>query len=292
MVERKGIKNAATAGMFLLPSFIGMLIFIILPILFSIGLSFTKWDLLTEMKWVGSDNYTSILTSDKFYESLKHTLLFIALYLPSVIIISFFISVLLNQKLKGKNFFRAIYFLPVITSWVAVSVVWRWVLNTDYGLVNYGLSLIGIQGPAWLTSTRWAMIAVILTSVWKDIGFVTVIFLAGLQEIPDMYYEAAEIDGANSWQKTKSITFPLLARTLHFIIVISLINSFQVFDQVWIMTEGGPAGATSVIVEQIYRNAFRYSKMGSAAALSWILFILIFITTMIQNQIKKKWLEE
>jgi multiple sugar transport system permease protein len=251
-------------------------------------LSFTEWNLIGSIKWVGIDNYITILKSDKFYSSLKHTLYFISLYLPSVVVISFLIASLLNQKLRGTNFFRAIYFLPVVTSWVAVAVVWSWVFNGEYGLLNYFLSFIGVDGPSWLTDPDWAMTAVIITSVWKDLGFVTIIFLTGLQEIPDMFYEAASIDGASGRQKMMNITIPLLFKTFHFIIIISLINSFQVFDQVWIMTEGGPAGSTSVIVEQIYRNAFRYYKMGTAASLSWILFFIIFVVTLIVNKIKSK----
>jgi len=288
MYHSKKTGSKLTAGVFLSPSIVGMSIFVAVPILVSIVLSFTEWNLIGSIKWVGIDNYITILKSDKFYSSLKHTLYFISLYLPSVVVISFLIASLLNQKLRGTNFFRAIYFLPVVTSWVAVAVVWSWVFNGEYGLLNYFLSFIGVDGPSWLTDPDWAMTAVIITSVWKDLGFVTIIFLTGLQEIPDMFYEAASIDGASGRQKMMNITIPLLFKTFHFIIIISLINSFQVFDQVWIMTEGGPAGSTSVIVEQIYRNAFRYYKMGTAASLSWILFFIIFVVTLIVNKIKSK----
>jgi multiple sugar transport system permease protein len=287
LLSRKAKKNLS-AWVFLTPSLIGMILFVTVPILISVGLSFTEWNLLGSVSWVGLDNYKEILKSEKFYTALKHTLYFISLYLPSVVILAFLIASLLNKKIKGMRVFRAIYFLPVVTSWVAVSVVWRWVFNGEYGLLNYLLQFIGIDGPSWLTDPKWAMTAVIITSIWKDLGFVAVIFLTGLQEIPDMYYESASIDGANGWQKMKSITIPLMFNTIHFVVVISLINSFQVFDQVWIMTEGGPAGASSVIVEQIYRNAFRYYKMGTASSLSWVLFLIIFISTYIMNQIKKK----
>ncbi len=289
MKKNKERQNVLSACLFLAPSLIGTIIFVIFPILVSIGLSFTEWNLLSDIQWVGLDNYVKMLKSEKIYAALMHTFYFIALYLPSVVVLSFLIATLLNQKLKGSTFFRAIYFLPVVTSWVAVSVVWRWIFNGEFGLLNYFLAFIGIDGPSWLTDPDWAMTAVIITSIWKDLGFITVIFLAGLQEIPDMYYESASIDGASGFQKMKDITIPLLYRTIHFIIVISLINSFQVFDQVWIMTEGGPAGASSVIVEQIYRNAFRYYKMGDAAALSWLLFAIIFISTFIVNKINDRW---
>lgn len=288
-MKNKKRQDLLAAFLFLSPSLLGMMVFIFIPIIVSVGLSFTEWNLLSDIKWVGLDNYIRLVQSKKVLKALGHTLYFIALYLPSVVVISFLLANLLNQKLKGTKIFRALYFLPVITSWVAVSVVWRWVFNGDFGLLNYFLSWFGINGPSWLTDPDWSMTAVIITSIWKDLGFVTVIFLAGLQEIPDMYYESAAIDGASGFQKLIGITLPLLYRTFYFIITISLINSFQVFDQVWIMTEGGPAGSSSVIVEQIYRNAFRYYKMGDAAALSWLLFAIIFVTTFIVNKVKDRW---
>ena len=196
---------------------------------------------------------------------------------------------MLNRKLKGIVIFRGIYFLPVISSWVAVSIIWKWLLNSQYGIVNYILSLVGITGPSWLQDPKWAMPAIIIASVWKDIGFVLVMFLAGLQGISEDYYEASNLDGASPWQQFIKITLPLLAPTTFFVLLISLINSFQVFPQVWIMTEGGPAGATSVLVEQIYKNAFRYFKMGYASALSWILFAIIFTVTIILNKLQKRW---
>lgn len=289
MVGNNGIKKLVVLSIFLLPSLIGMIIFLIIPIVSSFGLSFMEWDLLGEMKWVGIDNYVKIFQDETFYEALKHTLTFIAGYLPSVLIISLGIAMLLNGRMIGLTLFRGVYFLPVISSWVAVSIIWRWILNPEYGLMNYFLSLIGIVGPSWLNDPKWAMFAVIITSVWKDIGFITVIYLSGLQDIPDMYYEAVDIDGAGRFSKFINITLPLLSKTTFFVLIISLINSFQVFDQVWIMTEGGPAGATSVLVEQIYKNAFRYYKMGYASALSWVLFGIIFIVTIFQNKVQKKW---
>jgi multiple sugar transport system permease protein len=281
--------KAKTLAIFLLPSLIGMTVFVIISIISSLGLSFTKWDLIGDIQWVGLANYSRVIKDPNIHGALLHTLQFIAGYLPSVMIISLGVAMLLNQKLKGVVFFRALYFIPVITSWVAVSMIWKWLLNPEYGIVNYLLSLIGIAGPGWLVDADWAMIGVILTSVWKDIGFITVIYLAGLQEIPDHLYEAAAIDGVNGWQKFRHITWPMLSSTTFFVVTISLINSFQVFDQVWVMTEGGPAGATSVMVQQIYLNAFRYYKMGYASAISWVLFIIIFAFTFAQNRMQKKW---
>lgn len=284
-------KRRLAAMLFLLPGFLGMLIFLFIPIGASLVLSFTEWDLLGVPKFVGGFNYIDLLSNADFRNALLHTLTFIVGYLPSVIFLSLLIAILLNSKVRGIVAFRAIYFIPVVSSWVAVSMIWKWLLNPQYGVINYLLSLIGIQGPMWLYDPNWAMFAIIITSVWKDLGFVMVIFLAGLQGIPKFYYEAANIDGAGAMAKFRHITVPLLRPTTFFVLIISLINSFQVFDQVWIMSEGGPAGATSVIVEQIYKNAFSYYKMGYASAMSWVLFIIILTITIIQNRLQKRWID-
>jgi multiple sugar transport system permease protein len=272
----------------LLPSLAGMVVFLMAPVLSSLVLSFSQWDLIGEIGWVGIDNYVTALTDPAVLGALRNTLTFILGYLPSVVIIALGLALLLNRRIRGRVVFRAIYFVPVVTSWVAVSLIWKWLLNPQYGLVNFALGAIGIKGPGWLFDPAWAMTGVILTSVWKDIGFVTVIYLAGLQDIPEPLYEAAALDGATPWQQFWSITFPMLAPTTFFVTTISLISSFQVFDQVWIMTQGGPAGATSVMVELIYKNAFSYYKMGYASAISWVLFALIFAVTIAQNLLQKK----
>ena len=272
----------------LLPSLIGMSAFYILPVLSSFVLSFTKWDLLTPIQWIGFGNYLSALADPAVQQALRNTLVYIVGYLPATVAISLGLALLLNRKLKGRTVFRAIYFVPVVTSWVAVSLVWKWLLNPQFGLINWGLSLIGIKGPGWLFDPNWAMAGVVLTSIWKDIGFVTVIYLAGLQEIPENLGEASSIDGATAWQRFWSITWPMLAPTTFFVTTISLISSFQVFDQVYVMTGGGPAGATSTMVELIYKNAFSYYQMGYASTISWLLFALIFAVTVIQNLLQKR----
>jgi multiple sugar transport system permease protein len=272
----------------LLPSLIGMSAFYILPVVSSFVLSFSKWDLLTPIQWIGIGNYIAALADPAVQQALRNTLTFILGYLPSVVAIGLGLALLLNRKLKGRTVFRAIYFVPVVTSWVAVSLVWKWLLNPQYGLINWGLSLIGIKGPGWLFDPSWAMAGVILTTIWKDIGFVTVIYLAGLQEIPENLGEASELDGATAWQKFWSVTWPMLAPTTFFVTTISLISSFQVFDQVFIMTGGGPVGATTTMVQLIYKNAFSYGQMGYASAISWILFALIFAVTIAQNLLQKR----
>lgn len=291
MVGQNKYKKAVVIGLFMVPSLLGMIVFKLIPLMYSLFLSFSKWDMIGSIQFVGFSNYKTILHSTEFYNALFNTFEYIFGYLPLVLFTSLLIAVLLNQKIRGVTAFRALYFLPVITSWVAVSMIWLWMFNPEFGLVNFFLSLIGINGPAWVEDTNWAMPAIILTSVWKDTGFYMVIFLAGLQNIPRHYYEASEIDGATGVKKFLYITLPLLAPSIFFVLIISIINSFQVFDQVMIMTEGGPAGATSVLVEQIYKNAFSYYKMGIASALSWVLFAIIFIFTYVQNQLQKRWID-
>ncbi len=277
------------ALVFLLPNLLGFLIFILGPIIASFCLSFTSWDLLTPVKWIGFENYQTLITDQVFWKVLWNTIYYTIGTVPAGIIISLFLAIALNQKIKGVKIFRATYFLPVISSTVAVAVVWQWLYNPEFGLLNYLLALIGIEGPKWLTSTTWAMPAIIVTSIWKNLGFNMLLFLAGLQGIPETFYEAAQIDGANWWQQFRNITIPLLSPTTFFVVIMSIINSFQVFDQIYIMTEGGPARSTSVLVHYLYQNAFEYFKMGYASAIAYVLFFLVFIITLIQLKRSKDW---
>jgi multiple sugar transport system permease protein len=289
MVGERGWRKLAWVGVFLLPSLLGLLTFAVVPILSSLLLTLFDWDLLTPPRFVGLGNFQRLVADRNFWSALGHTLYYIAGYIPLVMVIALAVAVLVNQRLRGVVLVRAAFFVPVVSAWVAVALLWQWIFNPKYGLLNYLLSLVGVHGPAWLFDPQWAMPAIILTSLWKDIGFVMVMLLAGLQGIPSQYYEAAAIDGASRWQQFRSITLPLLSPTIFFALTISLINSFQVFDQVWVMTGGGPAGATSVLVEQIVKNAFSYRRMGYAASLSWVLFILVFAATIIQLRGQKRW---
>lgn len=277
------------AVIFLSPNLIGFLAFVLLPVVTSFGLSFTRWDLLGSIQWIGLGNYQKLFSDQVFWKVFWNTIYYTLGTVPLGIIISLLLAIALNQKIKGIKFFRAIYFLPVISSYVAIAVAWQWLYNPEFGLLNYLLWLIGIDGPGWLSSTTWAMPAIIVTSIWKGLGFNMLLFLAGLQGIPETYYEAAEIDGAGRWAKFKNITIPLLSPTTFFVVVMSIINSFQVFDQIYIMTEGGPARSTSVLVHYLYQNAFEYFKMGYASAVAYVLFFLVFIVTMIQLKRSKSW---
>ncbi len=273
---------------FLGPHLIGMSLFLILPIIASQVLSLAEWDLLTPPKWVGLDNYTALFASPDFWSALGHTFLFIIGYLPVVLVLGLGLALLLNQKLRGLVLFRLAFFMPVVSAWVAVALLWKWLLNPRYGLVNYLIGLLGIQGPGWIFDPGWSIPSIILASVWKDLGFVMMLLLAGLQAIPLEYSEAARIDGANNLKLLWKITLPLLSPTLFFVIVISLINSFQVFDQVYVMTGGGPAGSSQVLVGEIVNNAFSYSRFGYASAMSWVLFALIFVVTLVQWALQKR----
>jgi multiple sugar transport system permease protein len=289
--QQRSVQKYLWVAFFLFPSLTGLLVFLVIPMVASLALTFYEWDPLlpTRFTFVGMENYLDLVKDGDFWAALRHTLLFIAGYIPLVMATGLGVALLLNQKLIGQAFFRGAFFLPVISAWVAVALMWTWIFNPQYGIVNYLLGLVGIEGPAWLYDPDWAMPAIILTSVWKDTGFVMVLFLASLQNIPHEYYEAAALDGANAWARFRYITLPLLSPAVFFTLIISLINSFQVFDQVWIMTQGGPAGATTVLVQQIVNHAFRYGRMGYAATLSWVLFLIVFAVTIFQTRMQKHW---
>lgn len=288
MYER-GWRRIAVLALFLGPSLLGVGIFLLVPIAASLGLAFVEWDLLSPPRFVGLDNFVRLWQDSEFWTALRHTLSFLMGYIPLVMVLGLLVAVGVNARVRSSGFYRAVYFLPVVTAWVAVALVWKWLLNPQFGLVNQFLGLLGIQGPAWLFDPQWAMPAVVLTSVWKDAGFVMAILLAGLQGIPREYYEAASIDGATPQRQLLHITLPLLAPAIFFALSISLINSFQVFDQVYVMTGGGPAGATTVLVERIVKNAFSYNQMGYAAAMSWALFLLVFTTTVVLGKLRGRW---
>lgn len=294
--------NFTKALPFLLPSLLGFLLFSIVPIFISMVLSLTEWNGLSRINifgggffvlvkelFVGIDNYKLILTTQEFWRVLGNTAYFIVLYIPAMLITSLAAASILNVNIKGNAIYRVLYYIPVLTSWVAASLIWKWVLSPEYGAVNNILAMIGIEGPGWLQDRHWAMPGVVLASVWKDMGYFGLIFLGGLKGINKSYYEAAEIDGASRFQKFIRITLPLLSPVTFFVIIVSIINSFQLFPQVMIMTEGGPSGATQVIVERIYRYGFEYFKMGYAVAFSWILSVIIFVFTFIQFKAQRKW---
>jgi multiple sugar transport system permease protein len=296
----RGNKNRQkwmTICMFLLPSFIGLLTFSVIPIFYSFIISLTDWNGLKAWNFaegvphfIGLDNYKEILGGEEFWRVLRNTSYYIVLYIPLILIASVGVAILLNNVYKGISFFRVLFYIPVLTSWVAGSLIWKWLLSADYGPVNKILSFVGITGPAWLQDKYWAMPGIVMASIWKDMGFFSLLILGGLQAINPNYYEAAEIDGANFLRRFTSITLPLLTPVLFFVTIICIINSFQLFPQVLIMTkDAGPFGSTEAMVERIYKYSFKYYKMGYAASFSWILFVIILSFTFVQMKLQKKW---
>jgi multiple sugar transport system permease protein len=282
-------KYALTVLVFLLPSAIPLLLFVLGPMVAAAWVSLNKWNLISPMTFVGFDNYTKLLGDPRTGDVFLHTLYYIVGYLPVVYIGGLGLALALNTALKGRSLLRGVYFLPVVTSWIVVALVWRWLLNPSNGVVNAVLAFFGIAGPGWWSDPMWAMPSIILASAWKDLGFVMVILLAGLQAINSDLYDAAKVDGAGWWRRLFSVTLPLLSPSTFFVLVISLINGFQVFDQVYAMTGGGPNGASQVVVQQIYDLTFRYQRAGEASALSWMLFIVVLAVTLIQVRGQKRW---
>lgn len=289
---------------FLLPSLAGLIFFSLIPIISSLLISMTDWKGMSRVsifngffsfvrdKFTGLGNYSSILSDSEIWRVLGHNFYFIILYLPLMLIFSLLVATIISSGRKSVGVYRVLYYTPVLTSWVAGALIWKWLLSPVYGPINNALALIGIAGPGWLQSEVWAMPSIVLASVWKDMGFYGMIFLGGLLGISPEYYEAAEIDGAGSLRKFFSITFPLLSPITFYVIMLALINSFQLFPQVMVMTangDAGPNGATMVMVERIYKYAFKLGKMGYASAYSWILFAVIFTFTAIQNYMQKRW---
>ncbi|MCB0046615.1 MAG: sugar ABC transporter permease [Caldilineaceae bacterium] len=276
---------------FLLPSAAGLAVFVIYPIFSSLWYALHRWNLLTPPVYVGLANFGELMGDADFWNAVRYTLLMIALYLPAVFGLGLVLALYLNQQFRGKILARTVSFLPVVASWVVVSIIWKWLFNPAYGLINWGLGLAGIAGPAWLYEPTTAAIAIVLTSIWKDVGYIALLFLGGLQGISTTYYEAARIDGAGRGRIVRSITLPLLTPTMFFVLITLLINYFQMFEQVWLMPMPDSAAdrQVEVIVTEVVQNAFSYGRMGYASAMSWALFLIIFVITFIQLRLQDRW---
>lgn len=283
-------KNRLHAYGFLLPNLIGLIVFTFVPVIISFGLSFMKWNSATPAQFVGLRNFRTMFSDSGFFASLWNTFYYTLGCVPLTIIIAVLLAVLLNTDIKGLSAFRAIHFFPHICSVVALSVVWQFLYYADAGPINMALRALGFTDPPrWTASLVWAMPALIIMNVWRSVGYYMVMFLAGLQTIPKQLYEAANMDGANEWKKFWAITLPMLSPTMFFAVIICIINSFHVFTAVYIMTQGGPGTATSVLVYQIYNQAFVNFNFGYASALSLVLFIIIFAVTLVQFRAQEKW---
>ena len=270
--------------LFILPALLGTLIFIILPIFCSLGLSFCKWDLLSDIEFIGLANYREIFFDGLFYKILVNTVVFALSTSIFGVIIPLILASILNTKIRGSEFYKTAYFLPFITPMIVIGIVWEWIFDPNIGILNHLLKL----HINWLYDTHFAMLALIIISVWKLIGYNMVIFLSGMSGISNSLYDAAKIDGANPFQIFKNVTVPVLSPTIFFVVIITAISSFQVFDLIYLMTEGGPLDSTNVLVYSIYQNAFEYFNIGKASATAYVLFVIILVLTLVQWNLRKK----
>ncbi len=271
------------------PWILGFLIFTLGPMLASVYFSFTDFPVISPPKWIGLGNYRTMLTKDgSILQALKVTTVYALAAIPLNLSLGFFLAILLNQPIKGVTVWRTVYYLPAVISGVAVALLWQWIFNTDFGLANWLLSIIGIKGPRWLLDPSWALPSLVIMSMW-GVGGGMIINLAGLQGVPTQLYEAAEIDGAGAWRRFWMVTIPMVSPVIFFNLVMGVIGALQTFTQAFIMTGGGPREATYFYMLHLYNNAFQWLKMGYAAALAWVLFFYILILTLFVIRSSSAW---
>ncbi|MGX7013970.1 carbohydrate ABC transporter permease [Vagococcus silagei] len=284
-------KNTLTAYSFILPNFIGFFVFTLIPVVFSLILAFTEWDSFSKPKFIGFHNFSKMMTDETFWISLKNTFIYTIGVVPLTLVCSLGIAILLNQKIRGMKFFRTAFFFPYVTSLVAIAVVWNMLFHPTKGPINQFLKMFIENPPGWTSSSQWALIAIIIVSIWRNMGYYMILYLAGLQSIPKELYEASVIDGANKWKQFTNVTLPSLRPTTFFVTIMLVINCFKIFDLVQVMTDGGPGRATNVLVYQIYNEAFVKFNFGYASAIALILFVIVLAITIIQfkwNQIQER----
>jgi multiple sugar transport system permease protein len=284
----KALKKHWTSYLFILPNLIGVLVFLAFPVLFALYMSFTEWDILTSPKFIGLDNYINLFTNDDlFWTSLWNSTYYVLLTVPSSIVLGLGLAMAMNQAVRGITIFRAMLYIPVLTSAVAVAFIWRWILNSDVGLLNAILDKLHLPSTiGWLTDPHYAMISLAIMGVWKSVGYYGVILFAALQGVPKSLHEAAELDGAGPVRRFFNITIPMIAPAILFVTVVAVIGSFQVFDQVFLITNnGGPGTSTYVYNLHLYNNAFSFFRMGYASAMAYILFAILFVITYLQLRV-------
>lgn len=291
MQKKRSINRRELSGwLFALPAILGLLIFTLGPMLYSLYMSFTDYTGSNSPTFIGLDNYERMFSGEDtyFYKSLGVTFYYVILSVPTGIIYSFFLAILLNQNIKGKAFFRTIFYLPSIVPIIAISFIWLWLLNPDLGLANELLRSLGLPGSQWIFGEKTVVPSLALMNLWTT-GGTMIIFLAGLQDIPRSLYEAIEMDGGTKLNKLRHITIPLMTPTIFFNLIMGIINGFQVFSQAYVMTNGGPNNASLFYVFYLYREAFQFSRMGSASAIAWVLFVIIMIFTYIVFKTSNNW---
>ncbi len=277
-------KESSVAWIFILPALIGTLIFIIIPVICSFGLSFTDWDLLGPVEFIGFKNYLDLFNEPLFFKILLNTVVFAISTSVLGVIIPLLLASVLNTRIRGSEFYKTAYFLPFITPMIVIGVIWEWIFDPNIGLLNQFLHL----HINWLYDVNFALPALIIVSVWKLIGYNMIIFLSALSGISQSMFEAAKIDGANPFQTFVNVTVPLLSPTIFFVVIITTISSFQVFDLIYLMTQGGPLDSTNVLVYAIYKNAFEFFNIGKASAIAYVLFVIILVLTLVQWNLRKK----
>lgn len=286
--RRNRLKRRIEPYLYITPAFFIFICFTFLPLIITLYLSFTDWDMMSDPRFVGLANYTRLFSNKFFRRAVVNTTKFTLGIVPSQIMLAILTAVLLNSKIKFRALFRGIYYLPVIVPITVAAIIWMFIFSPSFGILNYFLGKIGISKIGWLSDPKWALNALMILAVWQNFGYFTVMFLAGLQSIPVELYEAAELDGAGKWDRFWKITMPLLSPTTLLVTIMSVIGGFQVYQTVVLTTNGGPANSTSVIVFELYRNAFDYFDMGYASAMAFVLFLFLFILTMIQFKVSAK----
>ncbi|PTL71850.1 ABC transporter permease [Rathayibacter caricis DSM 15933] len=277
------VRNTLIGYTFILPNFLGFAALTLVPVITLFYMSLTDWNVFGQANWVGLANFQRLLGDGSFRIALTNTLYYAALHIPLTLIVSLGLALLLNNKLRGVAFFRTAAFFPYITSIVAIAVVWNLLFSPEYGPINEILRAVGFSSPpGWLTSSEWAMPAVVIISTWRDMGYYMILFLAGLQTVPRELHEAARVDGASVWQRFVNVTIPCLRPTTFFVTVMLTINSFKIFDLILVMTQGGPGQATLVLSQFIYQKGFQENQFGYASAASVVLFLLCIVVTLVQ----------
>jgi multiple sugar transport system permease protein len=286
--RRGAFRTYLPAYLFLLPNFLGVLIFIAFPVFFALYMSFQEWNGANPPHFIGLGNFQDLLADPVFWQSVGNTFVYTLLTVPIGVAFSLGVAVLLNQSVRGLAFFRAAMFVPVVTSALAVAVIWKWIYDYDNGLINDLLSVVNLPQVPWLTANPWPMIGLAIIGVWKSFGLTAIILLAALQGVSAAVLEAAAIDGAGAWRRFRSVTLPLIAPSMLFVTITTFINSFQVFDQIYYMTNGGPNYGTTVLNFLVFQRAFQQNRFGAASAVAYIMFAIIFVITLVQLRVGRR----
>lgn len=284
---RRALRKHGPAYLFIAPNYLGVLVFLVFPVVFAFVLSFLSWNGVSRPIFIGLQNFASLLSDSVFWITLRNTAVYTLLVVPVGVIFSLGVAALLDRRVRGLTIFRTAMFIPVVTSALAVGVIWKWIYDFQNGLVNDFLTLLHLPPVPWLSDPFWAMIGIAIIGIWQGFGLTSIILLAAMQNVPAQLLEAASIDGAGAWQRFRSITVPLIMPSIVFVSITSFISSFQVFGQVYYMTSGGPDFGTNVMTLLIFQRAFQQNRFGEASALAYILFAIIFVVTMLQLRVSR-----